>query len=646
MLTMSSKAIVQENKNLSASASVEKEANKKAILENPYEQLNNLEYGFSKIKVYDDNNSDNRFSSSSIRIQPKLTINQPGDKYEKEAEVMANKIMRMPDPLLNQGGFSKPGIPVIQRNCAHCEAEEKEQQIQRKESHSIMPQAGSHLISYVNNLNSSGFPLSRQTRNFFEPRFGFDFSKVRIHTDNEAAQSAKSIHAVAYTIGNNIVFKDNQFAPDTYFGKQLLAHELTHVIQQSPYTRSKASNFLSLHTYPEIQRLTFDAIASIEERQHIQVLPVLLPPNSTILNLINSYFAANVQPATLPPQIRVEFDSNIPLPIRAGLIGAAAELVFRSRPPILPLGTSTTIEITALGRNFRLTNFMHRQNAQSSQQVVVIEGVSPPSTQPSIAQQSNAWPPPSGNNGSNNPHHFHIVGFSRNERSDLRQALTQVPDAALVDGITFRRARRHPDGSDTSGLYNPQTNTITIFDSAWINSSYGAVRQITETIVHEIGHAADQAPIQQAFRVNNRSRHTTADEQALLNTRSLSGTHLQSSGNNSPVIEADVPSDMSGDFREAAQRDNIGLTSGVTRSGRRATLSGGITDYADESWREYFAESFSLYFLDPEILRSLRPNVFCYFEGRYHRYSNNRNPRAPGCTTDGESRPTAAQVNH
>ena len=66
-----------------------------------------------------------------------------------------------------------------------------------------------------------------------EPRFSHDFSQVRIHTDTRAAESAQAVNALAYTIGSDIVFDTAQYAPDSYTGKQLLAHELTHVIQQS-----------------------------------------------------------------------------------------------------------------------------------------------------------------------------------------------------------------------------------------------------------------------------------------------------------------------------------------------------------------------------------------------------------------------------
>jgi hypothetical protein len=84
-------------------------------------------------------------------------------------------------------------------------------------------------------LRSPGRPLDAETRSYFEPRFGHDFSKVRVHSDQKAMQSARDIHALAYTVGNNVVFGKPQTGPATSSGRHLLAHELAHVVQQSAF---------------------------------------------------------------------------------------------------------------------------------------------------------------------------------------------------------------------------------------------------------------------------------------------------------------------------------------------------------------------------------------------------------------------------
>jgi hypothetical protein len=82
-------------------------------------------------------------------------------------------------------------------------------------------------------LHAPGQPLDGATRTFMEPRFGHDFSNVRVHTDATAAESAKAVNALAYTVGNNVVFGAGQYKPLTNSGRKLLAHELTHAVQQS-----------------------------------------------------------------------------------------------------------------------------------------------------------------------------------------------------------------------------------------------------------------------------------------------------------------------------------------------------------------------------------------------------------------------------
>jgi hypothetical protein len=81
-------------------------------------------------------------------------------------------------------------------------------------------------------LALSGQPLDTETRSFMEPRFGRDFSHVRVHSDIRAAESARAVNALAYTIGSHVVFGPGQYAPQTVRGRRLLAHEMVHTLQQ------------------------------------------------------------------------------------------------------------------------------------------------------------------------------------------------------------------------------------------------------------------------------------------------------------------------------------------------------------------------------------------------------------------------------
>jgi len=165
-------------------------------------------------------------------FQPKLTINAPGDVYEQEADAMADRVMRMPDPVSSKqaGVFFNPAGSYIRRKCVSCEDEEKT--IHRKENTNGETEVNHENDQYISSLSGRGQSLPEKTRQFFEPRLGHDFSDVRVHTNSEAAISAKSINALAYTAGNNIIFNHGRYEPDTKSGQRLLAHELTHVLQQ------------------------------------------------------------------------------------------------------------------------------------------------------------------------------------------------------------------------------------------------------------------------------------------------------------------------------------------------------------------------------------------------------------------------------
>jgi hypothetical protein len=174
------------------------------------------------------------------RIQTKLTINEPGDEYEQEADRVAEQVMRMREPPKQEVAptSKKPLDQTIRRKCAQCD--EREALLQTKESpgqagesaHSLEVPPSVHGV-----LHSPGQPLYPATRAFMEPRFGCDFSRVRVHTDAKAVESANAVSALAYTVGREVVFGAGQYAPGTTAGRQLLAHELTHVAHQAATPR-------------------------------------------------------------------------------------------------------------------------------------------------------------------------------------------------------------------------------------------------------------------------------------------------------------------------------------------------------------------------------------------------------------------------
>lgn len=160
-------------------------------------------------------------------LQKKLTVNQPGDRYEQEADRMAEKVMRMSDS-------------QIQRACAACQ-EKEEKQIMRMETGG----GGAEVPSQVYDvIGSGGSALDGGVRSFMESRFGHDFGDVRVHTDTRAAESAQAVNARAYTVGNDVVFAPGEYNTSSTSGRHLLAHELTHVLQQGGGGALRSSNAL------------------------------------------------------------------------------------------------------------------------------------------------------------------------------------------------------------------------------------------------------------------------------------------------------------------------------------------------------------------------------------------------------------------
>lgn len=170
--------------------------------------------------------------TAPVAMQPKLAVSEPEDIHEQEADRVAQQVMRMPEPQLQRACECEGG-----GDCAKCQSDQKQSQAPAQ----VQPQrvdsstrGGAAAPASVNQtLTSAGRPLDRATRTFMEPRFGQDFSHVRVHSDAAAARSAHDVNAKAYTVGNNIVFGSGSFAPQTDAGRQLIAHELTHVVQQT-----------------------------------------------------------------------------------------------------------------------------------------------------------------------------------------------------------------------------------------------------------------------------------------------------------------------------------------------------------------------------------------------------------------------------
>lgn len=138
-----------------------------------------------------------------------------GDRFEQEADQVSRAVMLLPGAPGKVTEESSPP-PVLPRHLSGSEATKE----------GVAPPIVQDVLAVP------GQPLDGATRVFFEPRFGHDFGNVRVHADERAAESARAVHASAYTVGRDIVFASGRYNQSTVEGRRLLAHELSHVVQQ------------------------------------------------------------------------------------------------------------------------------------------------------------------------------------------------------------------------------------------------------------------------------------------------------------------------------------------------------------------------------------------------------------------------------
>ncbi|MEH2064481.1 MAG: DUF4157 domain-containing protein [Nostoc sp.] len=206
------------------------------------------------------------------RPQTKLTVNQPGDVYEQEADRVAGQVMqRMSEPG-NRQSIQREALP------------ESEDQLQMKSlADSITPvvqrkgrggiAATSELESSIQQARGNGQPLGDDIKQPMEQAFGADFGSVRVHTDAQSNSLNESIQARAFTTGQDVFFRQGEYSPESNAGKELLAHELTHVVQQN----GSAVQPKSLHVAPKENKLQTKLMPTTSAGNR---LPIQLRENS------------------------------------------------------------------------------------------------------------------------------------------------------------------------------------------------------------------------------------------------------------------------------------------------------------------------------------------------------------------------------
>jgi hypothetical protein len=202
---------------------------------------------------------------TSSPVQTKLEVSEPGDAHEQEADRVAEAVMRAPEPAARQVEDEAEEVVATRLEAARQvedeeevvstkleaarqvedeeevvstkleaarQMEDEEEVVQAKASGS--PSMTPAIESGINRSRGSGHPLDTGTRGFFEPRFGHDLGGVKVHTDAHTARLAAGLNAQAFTVGRDVYFAGGRYQPGTEGGRHLLAHELTHTIQQQP----------------------------------------------------------------------------------------------------------------------------------------------------------------------------------------------------------------------------------------------------------------------------------------------------------------------------------------------------------------------------------------------------------------------------
>lgn len=183
-----------------------------------------------------------------VGLQTKVTVGPAGDRYEQEADRVARQVMTMSTAPVQRLADEDTGsgeeplrakplaasiTPLVQRQAQETEAEAaSEEPIQAKQAAGGGFAPGAEFEGRLSTQRGGGQPLPTETRTFMESRFGADFGTVRVHTGGPAAQLNREVQARAFTHGSDIYFSEGRYSPGTDAGKELLAHELTHVVQQ------------------------------------------------------------------------------------------------------------------------------------------------------------------------------------------------------------------------------------------------------------------------------------------------------------------------------------------------------------------------------------------------------------------------------
>lgn len=517
-------------------------------------------------------------------------------------------------------------------------------------------------------LTTPGEPLDAGVAAGAGKRLQHDFSAVRVHADERAAESARAVGAMAYTAGPHVVFAAGQYRPGTPEGQRLLDHELIHVAQGAGARGPAGLVVGAPATAAEREAETHDAGAPLQAalpaalaRQQAPTTMTALPEadrkriqvvTTTPINVTNldDKFATKGTTLTLalPAATTVVLDPSVPAGLSHGIQNVAAALTTTADVTPAPVPPNSTATVNLDLAKFGGINGAYRftfdapppaRGAAPARTIVVeqLGTLAPP------AGTKAPVPPPPGTAAAPDPiadkitKHGFSVPYTGAELEALRAAISQIPDSQLsiVDGLTFLRAGVHPTKPTEAGHYDPKAHAITLYDLAFkaaqnVHAQGGTGSSgATQAIVHEIGHAIDLAPL----RAADLTRQGADKAVAALPTQFPNPDDPTGFRWNNPQEKAKIDAVLK------AQRDaEKALTSASSRSGTKTVEKPGkvfedvigtgvrgigyreaasrdglaVSSYGATDWQESYAEAYSLYVTSPDTLKALRPNTYAY----------------------------------
>ncbi len=554
-----------------------------------------------------------RYSSkdSGMLIQPALEIGESDDEYEKEANATADKVMRMtddeeekiPDPGADIKKMSDPSIKKM--------PVDKIRKMPSTAKGGIT--ASPKVEQGISSAKGSGQSLNSDLQQEMGSKMGADFSGVKIHNDSNAAEMSSEIGAKAFTHGNDIYFNKAQYDPSSNKGKHLLAHELTHTVQQSDNIQ-KTDDPEKLGDLTEDQRKGIKAQTwgRIDDFSSFfnAATPIDKPELGTDVKILYG---------KIPEQLKPGFQR-----VCRALAGSKVILPNSQKDDYFPINTTVTlgldfdfstnlkgIELAEPDKTkyngsklaFRFT-FFSGENGKE----ILIEDLGPMTLKAEKESQDDTL-----------FNKYFILGTGNfktaKEITLLIGAINGINESLLAAATTGGKItiNRKPNHAGDEALYDINDHTITVYDVFYTlensdvvfgDAKNGYTSGMSFTIIHELGHAIDWIPVKplydaylSAYRIyekektqDSQTKFLEAQTNYLNNAKSVSGTT----------------------FNKTTGKEE--------QTDPAPTSASPASPYGTTSWKESFAESFALYSSDPEKLKLIRPEHYTYFQSKYKLY--------------------------